>query len=267
MAKGEKTFSTKGQEVKRFQSNPLPTGEYDLKILGHKAEVKTSTNSKMPRVYCPLEAMNTGDNGGKNRWVFHNFFLSLKPGTDGVIMPNRGGQIVDFAAVLGQDMDFPVVEKPDAEGNLVEVLEPRAVLKLVKALDGMLVRGHVKYVPPSGTFDASNSVQSFLPSAEGSSSEDSSSESEEEYEENDNAEGSEEDETDGSEEVYPDPVEDEDSGEEDSSEDQESDETEGDEKPVRRVAKQQNKVIPLGQKKQAAKPAPVPAKKTAIKRR
>lgn len=149
MAKGEKRFSTKGKQARKFESTPLPPGEYELKARGADAKVqKKQEPGSMPYVSVPFEALGTASQeGGKNRVIFHNFFLSLKPGKDGSLMPERADQLVGFAQAAGTDIDLGTISVRDADGNPQDVLSPQEFVAWLKANDGTVVKAKTKVRP------------------------------------------------------------------------------------------------------------------------
>lgn len=149
MAKGEgSTYSSAGKKVVAFDFKPLPAGDYDLLLQSNGLEVRRSQEKgpdAIPYISCRFEAQGTAQKeGGKNRLVFHSFFLSLKPGSDGVIMPERGGGIVQFLRANGQELegiDVKTVEKED--GTSEDYLDAEAVLELLQDMTDSVTKGHV----------------------------------------------------------------------------------------------------------------------------
>jgi len=148
---GEKSFSTKGREVKKTAFQPLPAGDYELRLRSDKAEVRKGQNwDSLPYVAVYFEALNTAEtDGGKNKGIYHNFFTGLTPGKDGIANTDRPSQIVAFARACGLDFDASIVEReaanPDTgETRLLECLNPQALLQWLKANDGQVVKAHTK---------------------------------------------------------------------------------------------------------------------------
>lgn len=141
MAKGEKKFSTQGREARKFSSKPFKAGDYDLKLLGDTAETRTSQSNPKnpPYVNVAFQALGTAEDGGRDRRVYHNFFVSLKPGKDGSIMVDRADQIVGLSKATGQELDFDTQTIKE-----VECVNPTQLVKWLKANDGLVVKGHVK---------------------------------------------------------------------------------------------------------------------------
>lgn len=178
MARGEIKWSSKGKDVARFDKTPVDEGDYDLKFRGKKVKVKMPTEpGKLPYVQCPLEVLNSGTNGGPNKYCFHNFFLHLKPSPkDGMAMVERQGQILELARTVGQEVEFTGREMPyqkyDKNGDAVGAIEkmpvadPATVAQWIKSLDGAVVRGHVIIQRATKGYAASNKLDYFIPSDE-----------------------------------------------------------------------------------------------------
>lgn len=136
MAKGEARYSSAGKTVVRFDNKPLPTGMYQLALKEDGLEVKKSDAAgpdAIPYVNCRLEALSTASReGGKNRLVFHKWFLSMKPGSDGIIMPERGGGIVEFCRSYGEEADFGLIEQKQSDGSTVSYFNPEEVLEYLQ---------------------------------------------------------------------------------------------------------------------------------------
>lgn len=233
MAKGEKTFSTSGQQIKKFDRKPCPPGKYDLKLMSGRAEIKKAESGRV-RVSVAFEALKSNKDG-KNYWVFNDFHLGLKPGKDGVIMANRGNGISAFCQAAGKKMNAPIVEvtvTPDPKNDpdttvQEEALSAKYVLDFLKGLDGVIVSGEVKHerrqsgeVGPDGKPVVDARIGAFEVKAAEADEED------EDEEENDEDEDTDEDESD----------DDEDSDDEDS-EDADDDDDDEDEEPAKKPAK------------------------------
>jgi hypothetical protein len=143
MATGEKRFSSKGRKVQRFDDSPVPPGSWPLKLRADKAEIRKSDKSGMSYLNVPFEAVGSGD-GGRDKWIFHMFHLSLKPGKDGKVMAERQDGLVAYAIGLGADFDFQQVTVKDAEGNKVSAIDAMSALKWIKNRDGEEVKAQTK---------------------------------------------------------------------------------------------------------------------------
>lgn len=149
MAKGEKKFSTSGRESRRFTSEPFPAGTYDLKVLANKFSIAMpkpkldqKTKEEIPGfayIKGAFEALDTAEAGGRNRLVFHMFFLKLEPGSDGSLMVDRADQLVGFARALGLE-----IEASESKQNGKPVINAQEVLKWIQGQDGAIVSARVK---------------------------------------------------------------------------------------------------------------------------
>lgn len=146
MAKGEATYSSEGKKVQRFVNTPFPKGDYGLLLQGKGLEIRRSKEKgpdAIPYIACRFEAQGTAKDGGKNRLVFHNFFLSTKPGTDGVIMPERQGGIVEFMRANGQELKCGLKELTKEDGTVEKYLDAEAVLEQLTEMVDTVTQGHV----------------------------------------------------------------------------------------------------------------------------
>jgi hypothetical protein len=154
--KGE-SFSTKGKQAKKMTRRLCPIGSYDLKLRTDKAEVKKSEASGRSRVSVAFEALKSDPDGGKNFFVYHDFHLGLTPGKDGTPMVERANQLVGFARASGTDFNVPTVnvtvtpDPKDPDTQITErALNAQEVLKILKGLDGTIVKGQVKHEQRQG---------------------------------------------------------------------------------------------------------------------
>ena len=233
MAKGEKRFSTRGREARKFDSTPPPPGEYDMKLRGSEAKVgKKNEPGSFPYVSLPIELLGTGQDGGKNRVIFHMFFCSLKPGKDGSLMAERADQLVGLSKAAGTDIDVGTLTLRDADGNPQDCLNPADLVKWLKENDGITIRGKTR-------IQAGDEKRGYGPKGVVSyfiESEDRDADADEEDEDE---ELEDEDESDD------DADEDDDSGDEEDDEDEDEDESEDEDddidhspKPASKPAKQ-----------------------------
>ena len=163
MARGEMRYSSEGKQVQRFDNTPIPTNDYSLELLGDDMQVKRSEDKgpdAIPYVNVRFKALGTAaKEGQKDRLVFQKFLLSMKPGNDGVIMPARGGGIVEFCRSCGEEADFAIktLTKSDnttedyfdseevlayLQSKVGEVKSAHVVIEKVKDKDGNFVKGH-----------------------------------------------------------------------------------------------------------------------------
>lgn len=164
MTAGETVFTTEGLAPKRFETKPLPIADYDLKLVGTKAEVRMSQTSGVPYVSVPFAAVGTAKEGGRDRLVYHMFFLSLKPGKDGIPMTYREDQIIGFKAAAGVELTLPVRPiQANNKGTLetVTILDPQALVKWLQEQDGLIVSGHVKIEKGRDGYDDRNKIARF----------------------------------------------------------------------------------------------------------
>jgi hypothetical protein len=147
MATGEKTFSTGGRAV-QSGLEPFPAGTYPLHLIS--VEVRQATGAgKVPYVAARFAAEGTAKvEGGKDRLLFHNFLLSLKPGKDGIINLDRGGGLTAFAAAIETELaNVSVLERTvviDDKEELQEYLNPQEVKAWLTELVGVVVTAKVK---------------------------------------------------------------------------------------------------------------------------
>lgn len=146
-ATGERTWSSSGKQPVKFEFEPIPSKDWTGKIVGSKVEVQKGTEpGSLPYVKFSLEVLESAmKEGGKNRFIFPMLWLSLKPGKDGNVSPERANNIVGMARAFGEDTpEFPVITMTNKEGVEEELLDPRAVAEWLKNHDGMTLRFHSK---------------------------------------------------------------------------------------------------------------------------
>lgn len=147
MAKGEARYSSAGKAVVRFDFKPLPKDDYQLELRGEGLEVKKSEEKgpdAVPYINCRLAALGTAaKEGGKDRVVFQKFFLSMKPGSDGVIMPERGGGLVEYCRSSGEEADFAVLTLKKSDGTEESYFDPEEVIEFLRGKVGEARKGHV----------------------------------------------------------------------------------------------------------------------------
>ena len=248
MAKGEKTFSTLGREVRRYTSEPFPAGDYQLKILGdtfeiRKAETKVDKDGNEVPTFSYIngafEVLGTGEDGKRNRRVYHNFFLRQKPGKDGSVMSDRADQIVGLARGLGVEIEGISMVQQNGE----DIIGPKSLLKWLQSQDGAVVDAHIKVArgrkdAQGNMYQDRNEIEYFIEKEGGSSGPGSDDDEEFEDEEGEEVE---------QDEAEEDEEDDETTEEEDEEDDDDEDD---DEEPASR-----------------RKPAKAPVKKAAAKKR
>lgn len=232
MAKGESKFTFGDKQKKSFSFEPFSARDCDLKLVGDSIEVRKSqrTNPSFSRVACAFVALGTAkEEGGKDRRVFHDFYLRLKPDKNGVQTPLRSDQLKGFADATGQQPAFDEVKQ-----NNENILSPQQVVAWLKSLDGEVVRGHVRIKAGTAEFpEARNVISEFYDAEESSEDED----------END------EDESEESDEETDDGDDDEESEDEDESEDDDDDDSDEDELAAALAKKKAKKKLKKGKGK------------------
>ena len=143
---GETTYSTQGRTPQKFVFEPVPSKDWEARIVASKFEVRAKQEpGSIPYINGAFEILGSAmTEGGKNRYIFKMFFLSLKPGKDGNVSPDRADGVLGLARALGVDGNFEVLEKADKDGMTVKYLDPRSVLEWIKSQDGAIVKLHSK---------------------------------------------------------------------------------------------------------------------------
>jgi hypothetical protein len=172
MTTGERTFSTAGRTVVAQTSTPITPGKYKLRI-GSDCEIKKADKpDATPYVAVRLEVLGTASTeGGKNRSVYHNLFLMLKPGKDGVINMDRENGLTSLAHALGTQVEgVEIVEQSATNANgesvTLEYLNPRQVVAWLKEFAGTEVSGRIKTEKGTGGYADKSVVSKFLLSDE-----------------------------------------------------------------------------------------------------
>lgn len=175
MATGQRTFTTEGREAKKFESKPPTPGEYEMVLRMEKWKVgKADGAGKLPYLTGPIELLNTASQeGGKNRTMYHMFFLDLTPGKNGAPMVDRADQLVGFARSVGTEMEGINVETTkksvkDAAGQetgeLVDadVLNAQQALEWLQQFDGSVFRGKTKIEKGTQGYPDKGKVEYFI---------------------------------------------------------------------------------------------------------
>lgn len=182
MAAGQYSFAgKKPQAPVKFEL--VPNGIYNSVLKTGGAEIKPpSEPGKAPRVGgIRFELPELLTPSGKPRMVFHDIYVSLKPGKDGVIMPQRPAGLLALAQSINVELsDFDTVEVagPDGEDSF-QVLNPQQVMEWLKENDGAECRIDVRKKKGGGGYDDRNEVTAILP-ADGDLEYESGEEAEEE---------------------------------------------------------------------------------------
>jgi hypothetical protein len=204
MAKGETTFSTGKVEKKRYAFTPIKAGDYELKILGDSAEVRTAEPSKknpnpMPRVNFAVEALGSGEDGGSNRKVFHTLWCSLKADKNGVVGPARADQLKGLADALGKDANIAI---KTIKGQ--ECLDPIALKKWLEKQDGEVVKGHVRIQKGTAEYPQDrNVISEFFEPEESEKEDEDEAEEDEDLDEGDDVDEDEDEDEDEDDDLPP----------------------------------------------------------------
>lgn len=223
MAMGEKSFSTEGRKAVKYESKPIPSQAWELKLHTSEAEVGKSKQSNLPYLMIPIEALESASKeGGKNRRFYHYLNLGLFDYADGTKPIDGAHQLVGLSKALGTKYQGPVrstkanLKSKDEDGEevvevkSVEFLDANALKKWLQQFDGTVVRGHSRIQPAKDGFPAKGAIDEFFASEEGEASAD---DDEDEIDEED-ADETEADETEDSDEESDETDEDEDEVEE-----------------------------------------------------
>lgn len=164
-AQGEKNFSSEGMEVQKFDRTPIKVGDYAGVLKSSGASVKSAQDAgSVPYVGgVYIDVLNTGVGEGQNKRVYWSAYLSLKPGKDGKVNPQRGNGLVALARAFGEELrDIPVRtmsaavkvydkatgrSTPTGELEETDVLDARAVAEWLKERDGKELKFRSKLRP------------------------------------------------------------------------------------------------------------------------
>lgn len=200
MATGEKKWSTEGKSVKRISFEPIPPGEYRIKVKRswevRKSESEKSSQLRYASGY--FEVLGTAKEGGKNRRQYHSFYVDLSPGTDGEVMPNRNAQLTEFGKAVDEKFVLDIIQQQkrlkDGTYKKVDTLNPKQLVEQLNNLDGTELSARLKVEKNlKGELD---NVIDFFVEAEPSESEDEEESDEEELDEDESDEAEESDEVD-----------------------------------------------------------------------
>jgi hypothetical protein len=140
MAKGETTWSSKNATVKKSNFEPVPPGDYELKLDASKADVrKAQGEGKFPRVAVAFTVVGSAKGGGRDRLVFHDFYVRIQPNEKGNVLVEMSGQIVAFAKALPAEVNVKTTMF-----NGERILDPIALKKWLQNRDGEIVKGRVR---------------------------------------------------------------------------------------------------------------------------
>lgn len=166
--KGETTFTTEGRKTAGgFNNEPFAVGDYQLKIMGNKAEVRCKTEpGSIPYVNVPFAAIGTGGEGGRDRWVYHMLSLNLSVGKNGQIQVDRADQLTGLAAAMGTTANLPtrtIQAKDKTSGDMreIQILDGQALVTWLRENDGVVVNGHVRIEKGTGGYSDKNKIARF----------------------------------------------------------------------------------------------------------
>lgn len=142
---GEKNFSTEGREAKKQTFEPCAAQDWDVILHSTAASVGKKEGGAPYVKGCYFEALGSQSyEGGPNKRIYSMFFTSLKPGSDGVIMPDRANQIVGLARALGTELTIGTTEVVMAGDVVQECLDARQLAQWLKDNDGAKLSLHSK---------------------------------------------------------------------------------------------------------------------------
>lgn len=144
---GVKTFNTSGRTVAKT-SNPPPVapGEYTCFIRPDHIKVACSDKpGAIPYVAYSIEVQGSAlTEGGKNRLVFTNLFIGLKPGKDGVLNIDRANGLTALTRALGTPADGIELLEREFEGEKVDYLNPQQVAEYLRNNAGVEFQAFIK---------------------------------------------------------------------------------------------------------------------------
>lgn len=153
-----------GSQQKVATQTPITDGIYDGKLrIGKMTIAKADRVDAVPRVSkLRVEVM---DNGVKKS-AFVDFHLGLKPGSDGNLMPNRNGQIVEFQQTQNSFFEAKLLtheyEDDNGQPQQVQYIDPVAVVEYLKTLGDCDVRVKIVTKKQDGR-DPQSTVNKWLP--------------------------------------------------------------------------------------------------------
>lgn len=169
MATGETTFTTEGRKViGGFSTEPFAQGDYPLKLMGNKAEIRCRTEpGSIPYVNVPFAAIGTGGDSGRDRWVYHTLWLNLSIGKNGQVQVDRVDQLTGLATAMGTTAKIPTktaMAKDKATGELreIQILDGNALVKWLRDNDGVVVQAHIKIEKGTAGYSDKNKIARFI---------------------------------------------------------------------------------------------------------
>lgn len=227
--KGETLYDSSTRKVSKFINTPLPPKQYEGKVLPGSEIAKAAGKGKLPYVRAKIEVLNSAaKKGGKNRILYHNFFLNTSPDADGKASVDRQDGITAYSHAIGAKLKCPVIpakKLPKDGGDLVNVkiLDHDIAVKFLEKAAGRVFKMRTKNEPSlEATVPPTlwPKVDAFI---------DAEEESEDGEEEDEDEEGSDEDEEDDDEDEESDEEESDDEDEDEDSEDDEDEDESDDE--------------------------------------
>lgn len=145
----------------------VPDGVYVATLRTSGSEIRPPKEpGKAPNINVRCDLPEMLSQGGKPRVVFGNINLSLKPGKDEKVNPERANGLLAIATALGVELpDFDTVELQDVDEGTFNALNAQQVLEWLKEQDGGTVRidlGHRKANEKMG-YEASNDIKAYMP--------------------------------------------------------------------------------------------------------
>lgn len=169
---GEKRFNSGSTTLDKPKFPLLPTGDYELKILGDKVSVSAPSESNedgLPYISTQMEVTAGAGNteyttpaSGKNQRIFPRFFLKVTPTEKGFVAVKARNSVTALAKAIGEDFDVTVLDYTTRTNNTFEILNPQEVAAWLKSKDGMTVKAHVKQVK-GGTYTDKNGAEREKP--------------------------------------------------------------------------------------------------------
>lgn len=166
MTTGTSTFNTSSRTVST-KPKPIAKGKYTATLRTGKLEVRGSKNAPGKPVRVGGAYVEVPQENGKAYRVYLDIYTSLKPGKDGVVMPDRGGQIVDLAAALSSPLEgietHTTTYTDEKEGEVTcEFIDPSGVKAYLANFDGTGLRVEIG-VENDLDGNPTNKVKRFLP--------------------------------------------------------------------------------------------------------
>ncbi len=164
MTTGQRKWTPSVNAPVSNQVSLIPKGDYELVVDTSKAAIKKSENNPeaIPRVSFAFKVPEIQTATGGSRLVFHDLYLSLKPGKNGQVMPERIDGLYGLARAFGEEVpEFDIIDVQTVSGSTVESLNSKQVLSWLKEHDGASVRGHVRIEKGTGGYNDKNKISAF----------------------------------------------------------------------------------------------------------